>query len=206
MTDPAWLSWAKRLQALAQTGLTFSRDDFDRERYAAVQAIAAEMLAAGSGAQVASVLELLAAERGYATPKVDVRAAVFRAERILLVRERSDGRWTLPGGWADVGDSPRSAVEREVREESGYEVRAVKVAAVYDRNLHGHTPLPFHLWKLFFLCELTGGTPSASIETDGAEFFAADALPALSVGRVTAAQIAHMFEHHREPDRPTTFD
>lgn len=206
MKDSDWLDWAKRLAALAQTGLAFSDNDFDRERYGAVQAIAAAMLSAGSGMPREALQGLLGSEGGYATPKVDVRAAVFRDERILLVRERSDGRWTLPGGWADVGDSPRQAAEREVREESGYEVRAFKLAAVYDRNRHGHTPLAFHLWKLFFLCELTGGQPRDSIETDGAEFFPADALPPLSSGRVTAAQIAHMYEHHREPQRPTSFD
>ena len=206
MTDPLWLDWAKRLQALAQTGLTFSHNEFDRERYDAVQRIAAEMLSAGTGAPLEAIEALLGGERGYATPKVDVRAAVFRDERILLVRERADGRWTLPGGWADVGDSPGRAAEREVREESGYLVRAVKLAAVFDRNLHGHTPLPFHLWKLFFLCELTGGEARTSIETDGADFFAGDALPPLSIGRVTPAQIAHMFEHHRDRERPTSFD
>jgi ADP-ribose pyrophosphatase YjhB (NUDIX family) len=206
VSDPSWLDWAKRLQALAQTGLAFSHDPFDRERYGAIQRIAAEMLSAGSGAPLEPLQGLLGGERGYATPKVDVRAAVFRDGRILLVRERSDGRWTLPGGWADVGDSPGRAAEREVQEESGYVVRAVKLAAVFDRNLHGHTPLPFHLWKLFFLCELLGGDASASNETDAAEFFAHDALPPLSIGRVTPGQIAHMFEHQLDPARPTTFD
>ena len=204
--DPSWLERAKRLQAIAQTGLTYVRDPYDRERYEAVREIAAEMIAEGTGAEPRTLASLLAAESGYATPKVDVRAAVFREDRILLVRERSDGRWTLPGGWADVGDSPRHAAEREVREESGYEVRALKLAAVYDRNRHGHTPLAFHLWKLFFLCELTGGEPRPSIETDGVEFFALEALPPLSIGRVTAPQIAHMFEHHRDPLRATSFD
>jgi ADP-ribose pyrophosphatase YjhB (NUDIX family) len=205
-SDPGWLEWAKRLQALAQTGRTFSQNDFDRQRYEAVQQIAAQMMAAGCGAPVERLEALFSLERGYATPKVDVRAAVFRDGRILLVRERSDGRWTVPGGWADVGDSAREAVEREVREESGYEVRAVKLAAVFDRNRHAHTPFGFHIWKHFFICELVGGAARDSIETDGAEFFAPDSLPALSLGRVTAAQIAHLFEHWRDPARPTTFD
>ncbi|HTV50998.1 MAG TPA: NUDIX hydrolase [Steroidobacteraceae bacterium] len=206
MSDPDWLGWAKQLAALAQTGLAFSHNDFDRERYAAVQEIAAAMLAAGSGLPPEPLQALLGAETGYATPKVDVRAAVFRDDRILLVRERSDGRWTLPGGWADVGDSPHQAAEREVREESGYEVRARKLAAVFDRNRHAHTVHAFHIWKLFFICELTGGQPRESIETDGVEFFALDALPQLSTGRVTAAQIAHMYEHYRDPQRATSFD
>ncbi len=204
--DPSWLDRAKRLQAIAQTGLTFVRDPYDRERYEAVRDIAAEMIADGSGADPRVVGPLFAAESGYATPKVDVRAAMFRDERILLVKERADGGWTLPGGWADVGDSPRMAVEREAVEESGYEVRAVKLAAVYDRNLHGHTPHLFHIWKLFFLCEIIGGSPRPSVETEAVEFFAVESLPPLSTGRVTARQIEHMLEHRRRPERPTTFD
>jgi len=204
--DPDWLEWARRLGAIAQTGIEYANNDYDRERYAAVRSIAAHIAAAGSGADVARIEQLLASERGYATPKVDVRAAVFRDGRVLLVKERSDGCWTLPGGWADVGEGPRAAVEREVREESGYEVRAVRLAAVYDRSRHAHTPLMFHVWKLFFLCELTGGSPRPSIETEAVEFFAATELPPLSVGRVTAAQIARMFECARDPARPTEFD
>jgi ADP-ribose pyrophosphatase YjhB (NUDIX family) len=204
--DPSWLVRAKRLQAIAQTGLTFVRDQYDRERYEAVRNIAAAIIAEGTGADPHVLGPLFAAESGYATPKVDVRAAVFRGERILLVKERADGGWTLPGGWADVGDSPRMAVEREAVEESGYEVRAVKLAAVYDRNLHGHTPHLFHIWKLFFLCEIIGGSPRPSSETEAVEFFAVDSLPALSAGRVTALQIEHMLEHHRQPEWPTTFD
>lgn len=204
--DPIWLDWARQLQAIAQSGLAFAADEYDRQRYVAVRRLAAEIVGAGSGAASGAVEEVFAAQTGYATPKVDVRAAVFRGDRILLVKERSDGRWTVPGGWADVGESPRAAAEREVREESGYEVRAVKLAALYDRNLHGHTPLMFHLWKLFFVCEITGGTARASVETAAADFFAATELPPLSLGRVTALQIHHMFEHHRDPARPTSFD
>lgn len=204
--DPRWLEWAQRLQALAQTGLAFANNAYDRERYTAVRDLAVQIAAAGTGSAPERLEPLFAAEGGYATPKVDVRAAVFRDGRILLVKERLDGRWTLPGGWADVGDSPSGAVEREVREESGFEARAVKLAAVYDRNRHPHTKMLFHLWKLFFLCELVGGEARASIETAAADFFAEDALPPLSSGRVTEGQIRHMFQHLREPQRPTTFD
>lgn len=220
--DPDWLDRAKRLQALAQSGLAFTRDRFDRERFEAIRAIAAEMIAAGAGAPADRALALEAlfvAQAGYATPKVDVRAAVFRDNRILLVRERSDGLWTPPGGWADVGDTPAAAVEREALEESGYQVRAVKLAAVYDRNRHGHTPHVFHIWKLFFLCEIVGAaagepvrghagerTQASWSETDAVDFFPENALPPLSLGRVTAQQIAHMFEHYRDPQRPTGFE
>ncbi len=201
-----WLTWAQQLQAIAQTGLTFAQDPYDRERYIAIRDVAAAMVAARSEAQPQMVKGLFEQQSGYATPKVDVRAAVFKEGKILLVKERADGLWTLPGGWADVGDMPSSAVEREVREESGYEVRAVKLAAVYDRNRHNHPPQVFHAWKLFFLCELIGGAARTSLETDGAQFFAAGSLPPLSLGRVTPGQIVHMFEHLEQPDRPTYFD
>jgi len=205
--DPQWLDWAKRLQAIAQSGFTYTKDHYDVERYEAVQRIAAEMLAAGTAAKVIEpIADLLSREKGYATPKVDVRAAVIHDDRILLVKETTDGGWSLPGGWADVGDVPSHAVEREVREESGYEVRAVKLAALLDRNLHGHPYFPYHAYKLFFLCELVGGKATQSYETDGVGFFAGDALPPLSLTRVVPAQIALMFEHHRRPEIPTTFD
>jgi ADP-ribose pyrophosphatase YjhB (NUDIX family) len=204
--DPKWLEWAKQLQAIAQNGLAFAADEYDRQRYVAVRGIAAAMIAAGCDAAPSRIEEIFAAQKGYATPKVDVRAAVFREERILLVQERSDGCWTLPGGWADPGEGPRLSVEREVREESGFEVRAAKLAAVYDRNRHVQSPFIFDVWKLFFVCELVGGTARTSLETEAVEFFALEELPPLSTGRSTATQIAHMFEHHRAPALPATFD
>ena len=143
---------------------------------------------------------------GYATPKVDVRAAVFREGRLLLVREKEDGCWTLPGGWADIGDSPSTAVVREVKEESGYDVKARKLLALLDRNLHGHPPIPYHAYKLFFLCDLVGGNAHAEQETDAVDFFANGEIPPLSLTRVTPAQIARLFEHSFHPEWPTQFD
>ena len=137
---------------------------------------------------------------------LDAAMQVFTEKGILMVRERRDGLWTLPGGWADVNDTPSEAVEKEIRQESGYEAKASKLVAVYDRNQHGHPPYVFHVYKLFFLCELTGGAPAASIETDGVDFFAEDDLPGLSLPRVTPAQIKQMFAHYRNPDLPTDFD
>ncbi|MGJ5817980.1 NUDIX hydrolase [Paludibaculum fermentans] len=207
MDDPQWLSWVRQLQAIAQTGLTYAKDVYDIERYQALRRLAAEMAAAGAGLpDAARILDLFSRDKGYATPKVDVRAAVFQDERILLVKEHEDGLWTLPGGWADIGDSPSQAAVREVKEESGYDVRATKIAAVYDRNLHGHPPIPFHAYKLYFLCDLIGGEAKLSHETDAVEFFAENEIPPLSLTRVTPALIAHLFEHHRHPEWPTSFD
>ncbi|MBD2099884.1 NUDIX hydrolase [Leptolyngbya sp. FACHB-261] len=204
--EPKWLEWAKQLQAIAQNGLTFADSPFDLERYTQIREIASEIMAAHTGVEPTYVRELFAGEVGYATPKVDVRGAVFRDNTILLVKEREDGCWTLPGGWADVGESPGNSVVREIAEESGYHTRVLKLAALYDRSRHPHPPLVHHVYKVFFICELLSGTPSSSIETDGAEFFAETALPELSLGRVTPGQIARLFEHYRHMDWPTDFD
>jgi ADP-ribose pyrophosphatase YjhB (NUDIX family) len=207
MTEPAWLAWARALQAIAQTGLHFAKDGFDAERYEQVREIAAHMLKAGSGEPVARILEMFRSDSGYATPKVDVRGAAFKDDRILLVQERSDGRWALPGGWADVNQTAAESVQREIEEESGYTARALKLAAVWDRSRQGHhPPEPLYVYKLFFVCALTGGAARASHESAAAEFFAEDALPALSIARVTERQIRRMFEHWRHPDLPTDFD
>ena len=165
------------------------------------------MLAAGSDSvRAESLVELFQRNFGYATPKVDVRAAVFHKGRVLLVKERVDDAWTLPGGWADVGDAPSVAALREVREESGYAATVKKLAAVYDRELHDHPPYPFHAYKLFFVCELTGGKPRTSIETTAVDFLAEDSIPPLSLSRVTPVQIRHMFDHYRHPEWPASFD
>ncbi len=205
--EPQQLRWARRLQALAQTGLTFAQDPYDIERYQELREISLEMLSAVDDQDPGQIVRLFESERGYATPKVDVRGAVIREGKILLVRETSDGRWALPGGWADVNASPRENVEKEILEESGYQAKVIKLAAVYDRLKHPHEPAhPFHIYKLFFLCALTGGTASGSIETSEVGFFAEDELPELSRGRVLESQIKRMFQHHRNPDLATDFD
>jgi len=206
---PPWLDWATRLQAIAQIGLAYTRDPYDRERFEQVRAVAVEMMAAGSDASGERIAELFAGERGYATPKVDVRGVVFDdAGRLLLVREREDGRWTLPGGWADVLESPREAVVKEVREESGFEVRPVKLLAVLDYNRQAHEPpRAVSIYKVFLRCEITGGGARAdTLETSDVGFFAEDALPPLSLSRTTPAQTRRLFEHYRRPDLPADFD
>ncbi len=162
-----WIEWAKSLQAISQTGLHFSEDMYNRDRYEQIAKIAAEMIAHNTNLSEIQVLELNASEFGYATPKIDVRGVVFKSSKILLVREVEDhGRWTLPGGWADVNETPSQATVREVFEESGFETQVVKLLAVYDREKQGHTPpFPYHVYKLFFLCKIIGGCAQAHGET-----------------------------------------
>ena len=202
----AVLEWARKVQAIAQNGLTFSRDPFDRARYQELVELTATMLTTELEAPLATVRAFWEGEHGYATPKLDVRGGVFRGDQVLLVRERADGRWTLPGGWVDVNDAPSGAVAREIFEESGYRARAVKLAALVDKNRHPHPPGVHHIYKLFFLCELTGGGPATSTETDAVGFFPVHALPELSVGRVLAPQIERLYRHQLDRSLPTDFD
>jgi ADP-ribose pyrophosphatase YjhB (NUDIX family) len=203
-----WLEWAQQLQAIAQNGFTYCENPYDLERYTQVRQIAAEMMAADADIEPSYVYQLFESEEGYATPKVDVRAAVFEEDKILLVKEREDGCWTLPGGWVDVGESPSEAVVREVYEESGYQTQAVKLLALYDRShpRHGHPPLRHHIYKLFFQCRIRGGTPMSNFETSDVEFFVAQQIPELSLTRVVPSQIARLFEHYYHPEWQTDFD
>ena len=205
--EPQWLRIARELRAIAQTGLAFNVDRFDRQRYERVRELAAAMLAHGSGAKYEVIIDVLREGWGYATPKVDVRGAAFVDGRVLLVREISDGRWTLPGGWADVNQSAAECVVREITEESGFEARTLKLAAVHDYQRSNHPARHIDsIYKMFFICEITGGVARASNETSEVAFFARDALPPLSLGRTTAAQIDRMFQHAEDPQLPTDFD
>jgi ADP-ribose pyrophosphatase YjhB (NUDIX family) len=201
-----WLARAQRLHFIAQAGLTYSRDPYDRERFDQIQAMAAEILADGLDEPVEDVLSVLRAEKGYATPKVDIRVAVFEDHRVLLVREASDGRWSLPGGWADVGETPSAVAVREAKEESGYDVRVTKLLAILDKARHDPSPTLWYTYKIFFRGELMGGAPRTGHETAEVGWFGRDELPALSVERNTLRQVARLFEHHDEPELPTDFD
>lgn len=209
MGEPEWVVWARRLAAIAQNGVTFAVNPYDTSRYLQVREVAAAMLAAGSGAAPEEVLPLLAAADGYATPKVDVRGVCFRGgepAQVLLVRERDDGRWTLPGGWADPTDLPSVAVEREVAEEAGYRVRATRLLACWDRTLQeGADPYPWRVYKLFFGCDVLGETARRHDETSDVAWSPLDDLPPLSTGRVTAHQIRRLAHLHRDPTLPADF-
>jgi ADP-ribose pyrophosphatase YjhB (NUDIX family) len=200
---------AIKLSALAQDGLAYAASDYDLDRYQQVGRLAAELLSVISGRPADDLAVELGRDSGYATPKIDVRGAIFDAqERVLLMREKADGRWSLPGGWADPGDAPSAAVTREILEETGYHSSAVKLIACWDRDLQGNPPpLPVHVYKLFFLCRRDGGAqPPAALETLDVGWFGIDAPPPLSLGRVNHRQLGRALAHHRDPSLPTEFD
>ncbi len=207
--DPDWLIWAREIQAIAQTGLAFGKDPYDLERFHALARLAARIMAAHTGADLTRIESLFDGEAGYATPKLGVRGAVFDAAgRILMVREVVDGnRWTLPGGWADVNQTPAESVVREVFEESGYRVRATKLAAVWDRARQAHPPTAFSVARMFFICALEGGEPATSLETSEVGWFSETEIPAdLSIRRTQPRHIQRMFAHWRDPALATEFD
>jgi ADP-ribose pyrophosphatase YjhB (NUDIX family) len=200
-----WLDWAREIFSLSQSGLTYSKNEFDLARYKRLQEITAEMIASQAAMEKESVLENFSMQAGYATPKVDVRGAVIRDGKILLVQERSDNNWAMPGGWADLGDLPSEMVMREVWEESGFNVRVKKVVAVIDANRI--QPFEFyHAYKLIFLCEIIGGEARVSNETLAVDFFDPQTLPPLSAYRTNEAMIAEVFAHSADEKRPTAFD
>lgn len=203
---PRWLEWAREIQALGQTGLYYSETEYHKQRYRRLMEIAAEIVESHAGLPGQPVLEDFLIQPGYATPKVDVRGAVVRDGNILLVQERADEFWTMPGGWADVGECPSEMVAREVWEESGFEVEARKVIGVYDAN-RGGRPLQFyHAYKVVFLCEIVGGEARTSDETMAVGFFPFDDLPPLSVERTGERHLAEVLAHVNDVNRPAAFD
>lgn len=207
MQDQRWIDWIEQLRAIAQNGLAYAKGEFDLERYRQLQIIAHEMTALVSGAPLAAVDHYFVGEHGYTTPKVDIRAGVFKDNQILLVKERLDGCWAMPGGWADVCEPPARGAERETLEESGYIVKAKKLAAVRDTHRHPYHPRnAYHIIKLLFLCELEGGEPRDNYEITDIQFFPTDQLPGLSQGRTISSDIALMTRHRDTPSLPTEFD
>ncbi len=204
--DVQWLKWAREIQALAQIGLTYCENEYERERNHRLLEIAAEIAAEYGNVDRSVVLEHFNRQQGYATPKIDVRAAVIQEGKILLVQERSDRRWCMPGGWADVGEEPSLAIEREVWEESGFHVQTRKVIGVFDANRSGR-PLPFyHAYKIVFLCTIINGKPIPGYETMDVRFFEFDSLPPLSQNRTNEEHLAEIKAHIIDPDRATFFN
>ncbi|CDQ41208.1 MULTISPECIES: NUDIX hydrolase [Virgibacillus] len=201
-----WLKWAQRIQALSQAGLTFSRDAFDRERYEELRKISKEMMALQSELTMQQLNLLFDKEQGYPTPKVDVRGVVFKDNTILMVREKMDDKWSLPGGFCEVGLSPSENIAKEINEESGYHVVPIKLLSLLDTNKHEHPPQPFHYYKIFIQCEIVGGSQQIGIETNDIAFFSENHLPNLSLRRNTQEQIHMLFEFYRNPNKSTVID
>jgi ADP-ribose pyrophosphatase YjhB (NUDIX family) len=204
--EQKWLSWAKEIQAIAQTGLAYARDVYDVERYQALRELSVDILANYTYESKEKIRLSFAGDDGYCTPKTDIRGVVFHEDRILLVREKLDGKWALPGGWADIGLSPSEVAVKEIREESGFETQAVRLLAVMDKKFHNHPPDAYHIYKFFILCRIVGGAAAEGVETSGVCFFAEDELPELSLERNTAEQLHTMFQYLRNPDQPVILD
>jgi ADP-ribose pyrophosphatase YjhB (NUDIX family) len=200
MTSIDWLNIAKRIQAIAQAGLTYAESGYDQERYAELQAISLQILQNLTDEPISKLRELFTNEIGYQTPKVDVRSVVFKAGKILMVREKIDGCWSLPGGWADVGYTPKEVAIKETWEETGLIVEAERLLAVLDKKQHPHPPALFYTYKIFILCRITGGALTQGlVETSEVGFFDEQHLPELSRERITSSQIRLMFNLVRNP-------
>lgn len=203
LNEKEWLKTINEIQAIAQNGLAYCSNDFDRERYMQLRDIAARLTAMGSD-KVGDIAHLFSFETGYATPKLDVRAFIVKNDKVLLVQEKSDGLWTLPGGWIDVNESPSESVIRETREETGYGVRVIRLMALWDKLKHDHPPQWPHAYKCFFHCEIESGEAQANNEIAEVGFFARDKLPPLSIHRVTEKQILRLYDALNE--REALFD
>ncbi|MDO7907331.1 NUDIX hydrolase [Paenibacillus sp. JX-17] len=204
--EPKWLEWAKQIQAIAQTGLTYAKDVYDIERYERLRDLSVEMMGSYTDVSTEKIRLSFANEDGYATPKVDVRGVVFREGQILMVKEKLDGAWALPGGWADIGYSPAEVAVKEVREESGFQVAPIRLLTVFDKKFHAHPPEPYHVYKMFIQCEIVGGEALSGLETSEVRFFEETELPELSLERNTREQILTMFEYYRDPGKRVIVD
>ncbi len=203
---PQWLNWAREIQQLSQTGLAFAVTDYEKKRYKRLTELTAEIVEYHTSLEKEAVEKVLMKQLGYATPKIDVRAAVIKDDKILLVQEISDERWAMLGGWADVGDIPSEVAVRETKEESGYEVKPMKVIGVFDANRLGGQLEFFHAFKIVFLCELMGGEAATSDETQDVSFINFDDLPPLSLNRTNDKHIQEILAHPKDPQKSTYFD
>lgn len=201
-----WLTIVKRINSIAQTGLAFTKDKFDRERYEELLNLSIEILNNITEIDSKRLEFVFNRDIGYQTPKVSIRAVIFRNEKILLVKEKMDNRWSLPGGYADTGLTPSEIAINEVKEESGFDVKPLRILGLIDYNKHQKKPFPFDVYQLFMECEIIGGTPTAGIETSDVDFFDINYLPDLSVRRVTKDQILKMFELHKNKKLEPIFD
>lgn len=201
-----WLHIAEAIKSISQNGLTYCKNQYDKERYQQLKAIAADIISNYSNFSQEKIIEIFSFDQGYLTPKLDVRAAIFKQNKILLVKEISDGCWTLPGGWVDVNESPAEAVIRETFEETGYIVKALKLVALWDKHKHGHPPQIPHAFKAMFICDITGGASKTNHEISEIDWYKIDSLPELSLHRVMPNQILRLYEHSINLNIATDFD
>lgn len=206
MEEVKWLTWAKQIQAISQIGLAYGKDIYDIERYEQLRSLSVEIVNTYTKVDSDQITDLFANETGYATPKVDVRGVIFQDDKILLVKEKADGAWALPGGWADIGLSPREIVVKEVKEESGFDVVPRRLLAVLDKNKHYHAPSPYHVYKIFILCDIIGGSAMEGMETSEVKFFDRSNLPQLSEERNTYGQVQLMFDKGLQANSEVVFD
>lgn len=204
-TSEKWLAWAKEIQSIAQNGLTYTKDVFDKERFERLREISAEIMSCYSGLPIKTVKNLFCNEVGFQTPKLDTRAVIFEGDKILLVKE-NDGRWSLPGGWVDFDQTIKTNTEKEVKEEAGLDVKAVKILAVHDRNKHNKPPYAYNVCKFFILCEVIGGYFKKNTETIESGFFSLDELPGLAEEKNTKEQIEMCFKACTNPGWIPEFD
>jgi len=176
------------------------------ERFEMIRNISVEILSQHTELDNTVIRDLFANESGYATPKVDIRSVVFNDNKILMVKENIDGGWALPGGWGDIGLTPSEVAVKEVKEESGYDVRVSKLLGVLDMHCHPHPPSPYHIYKMFIQCEIIGGQSREGIETSAVGFFAENEMPPLSIARNTESQIKMAFNYLHNPDEPVFLD
>ena len=203
--QPQWLEWAKELQFLAQTGLTYSKDVFDIERFERIREISAEIISAQSELSLEKVKDLFCNETGFQTPKLDTRAAIFKEDKILLVKERN-GTWSLPGGWVDVNQTVKSNTEKEVEEEAGLKVEATRIIAVQDRNVHNVPPYAYNVCKVFVLCEILSGHFQPNIETTESDYFRLEELPLLAEEKNNEEQIKMCFSAYHDKNWQVLFE
>lgn len=201
-----WLTWATKLQSIAQAGLEYSKDKYDIERFNEIRNISAEIISEYTDLSMGKVKDLFCNEKGYQTPKVDVRAAIFKDEKILLVKESLDGSWSLPGGWADIGLSVKENIIKESFEEAGVKVEPERIIAIQDRDKNNKPIGPYSVYKIFVLCKLIEGEFKENIETEESGYFKLEELPRLSEERNNKEQIELCFKAKNDPNQETYFD
>lgn len=204
--EAKWIDWVKQIQAIAQAGLTYSKDVYDIERFEQLRDLTVTMMSHYTKTDWEVVEKLFANETGYQTPKVDIRAVVYQDDKLLFVKEKSDGKWALPGGWADVGYTPTEVAAKEVWEETGYKVDHFRLLAVFDKEKHHSSPSATHVYKIFIGCEIVGGEKQTSIETEAVNFFGEKEIPELSIARNTEGQIREMFTCMKDSNKQSLLD